>query len=75
MNGDVDILITRRDGKRDPNFMLDLVKHLYSVDKLLSDHLIMPKISPHGTETYMGICKIDSYPLHRRLDLKFYPRE
>jgi hypothetical protein len=37
--------------------MLQLIKRLESC--LLTDHLVMPRRSAHGSETYMGIGRLD----------------
>lgn len=70
--GDVDVLITRKDGKRDHNFMNSLVMNLEKV--LLTDNLVVPKTGSHGSETYMGVGRVEG-GIHRRIDLKYYPRE
>lgn len=71
--GDVDILLTRKDGKPFGNFLTKVVKALEGV--LLTDHLHMPKRSEHGHETYMGVGMIPEVGIHRRIDIKIYPRE
>jgi len=48
-----------------------LIKNLEGT--LLIEHLAMPRMSSHGNETYMGICKNGG--LSRRIDIKIYPRE
>mmetsp|Transcript_6431 Transcript_6431/g.5789 ORF Transcript_6431/g.5789 Transcript_6431/m.5789 type:complete len:112 (+) Transcript_6431:1459-1794(+) len=69
--GDIDILITRKDGKPFGNFLSRLVEALEG--RLLTDHLAMPKPGEYGSEMYMGICCNGG--LHRRIDIKIYPSE
>lgn len=64
--GDIDILITRKDGKPFNDFLLQLVHSLEGW--LLTDHLAMPKPGQYGSEMYMGICCNGG--LHRRIDIK-----
>ncbi|KRX08433.1 DNA polymerase lambda, fingers domain [Pseudocohnilembus persalinus] len=71
--GDVDILLTRRDGVYDNKFMENLIKLLTDEYGMLTDHLVVPKLGSHGSMTYMGIALVDQ--IHRRIDIKLYPRE
>jgi DNA polymerase lambda len=65
--GDIDVLITRKDGKNPPGFLATVVAELEK--SLLTDHLVLPKISPHGTETYMGVGQLRPELPHRRIDV------
>jgi len=35
----------------------------------------MSQANSNGISSYMGICQINSISLHRRIDIKYYPRE
>ena len=72
-SGDVDLLMTRKDGKNFHGFLYKLIKSLEG--DLITDHLKMPNIGSHDSETYMGWCMIPEVGIHRRLDIKIYPRE
>ncbi|CAD8084561.1 unnamed protein product [Paramecium sonneborni] len=71
--GDMDILITRCDGKNSDGFLMNLVQRLEG--KLLTYHLTLPKKGEHDNESYMGIGRINNQGIHRRIDLKLYPKE
>eukprot|EP01017_Pseudomicrothorax_dubius_P034101 TRINITY_DN4632_c0_g4_i1.p1 TRINITY_DN4632_c0_g4~~TRINITY_DN4632_c0_g4_i1.p1 ORF type:complete len:470 (+),score=87.17 TRINITY_DN4632_c0_g4_i1:356-1765(+) len=71
--GDIDILISRKDGKSFGNILTRLVERLTRTG-LLTDHLTQPSRSPHGSESFMGVCRLEG-GLHRRIDLKVYPRD
>ncbi|CAD8073711.1 unnamed protein product [Paramecium sonneborni] len=71
--GDMDILITRCDGKNTEDFLLNLIKRLEG--KLLTHHLTMPKRTEQDCETYMGIGRVSNQAIYRRIDLKLYPKE
>lgn len=71
--GDMDILITRKNGNPDSSFLLKLVTNLEG--KLLTEHLTHPKVNPSGSESYMGVGRIGEGGVHRRIDLKIYPKE
>ncbi|CAD8172309.1 unnamed protein product [Paramecium octaurelia] len=71
--GDMDILITRCDGKSADGFLMNLIQRLEG--KLLTHHLTMPRRGEHDTESYMGIGRINNNGIHRRIDLKLYPKE
>jgi len=47
---------------KDSGFVTDVLGHVTSE-------------SSHGSSTFMGVCKLSSAHLHRRLDIKVYPRE
>lgn len=71
--GDVDILIT------DKIINQEFVNNIFGLLKeegFLTDDLSYPNFhSPDKMCNYMGICKLpnDIYPIHRRIDIKFYP--
>lgn len=70
--GDMDILITRKDGKQEKGLLERIISKLENI--LLTEHLVHPRLTPHESETYMGVGRIDNGP-HRRIDIKIYPRE
>ncbi len=70
--GDMDILITRKDDRPVEGLLKRVVERLVGVE-FITDTLVMHKQSSHGSETFMGICKLEK--VHRRLDIKVYPRE
>ena len=72
-SGDIDLLITRKDGKPWGDFLYKLVKSLE--DELITDHITLPNMGSHGSETYMGWVMLKEVGIHRRLDIKIYPRE
>lgn len=53
--------------------MTNLIQKLSELG-FLTDHLALPHLGSHGSETYMGVCRIGE-GRHRRLDIKYYPRE
>ena len=67
------MLITRKDSGSYEGFVYKLIKSLE--DKLITDHLKMPNIGKYGCETYMGWCMLKEVGLHRRIDIKMYPRD
>lgn len=71
--GDIDILITNQEGDRDFQFMNKLITILTEKYKIITDFLVLPKISLKGSETFMGVCCVKQK--HRRIDIKFYPYE
>lgn len=71
--GDVDIIITRRDGTFESELIFALVERLEAVG-FLTDHLSMPhKQTSPSSLSYMGVCLHRG--VHRRLDIKYYPLE
>ena len=40
----------------------------------MTDHLSLSKPGSHGSESYMGVGRLNG-GLHRRIDIKIYPRE
>ena len=49
------------------------------IDKLETDGFLVERLgalkySSNGANTLFGICKLHDKPLHRRLDIKVYPR-
>jgi len=63
--------MSREDGKPFEGFLNRLVKGLEKI--LITDHLTKVKMSPLGSETYMGVLKHNG--IHRRIDMKIYPRD
>lgn len=73
--GDVDILIAPPPGVEAVDILGRLVCELEGMG-FLTDHLTerhRRPHNPHKPHTYMGICRLPQ-GLHRRLDLKVYPR-
>lgn len=55
--GDIDIIISRKDGVFERNFINNLVKELENLG-FLTDHLGQPKPDDHrGSMSYMGVCQ------------------
>jgi DNA polymerase lambda len=55
--GDMDIIITRKDGTYETHLLADLVKELEKVG-FLTDHLTTPKSSDtRSSISYMGVCQ------------------
>lgn len=72
-SGDADLLMTRKDGGPYKGFLEKLVKSMEG--DFITDHLKIPSARPHGCETYMGWCMFKEVGLHRRLDIKIYPKD
>ncbi|GBG31176.1 DNA polymerase lambda [Hondaea fermentalgiana] len=80
-SGDVDVILTTPDQAGCPP-LADLIAELHA-RKFIAADLTQPKdqlpVNRQGQvarkQTYMGICKLPGYKVHRRLDVKFYPRE
>lgn len=72
-SGDVDLLMMRKDGGSTQGFVYKLIKSLE--DELITDHLTMPSVGHYGSEMYMGWCMLKEVGIHRRIDIKMYPRE
>lgn len=73
MSGDIDILMTRKDGKSSNGFLKKLVNSLEGT--LITDHLNEAKMGNHRSENYMGWVMLPDVKIHRRIDMKIYPRE
>ena len=72
-SGDVDVLITRRDG-RAWRHLLGRVLRALEANGAEMHHLKMPDTTVEGgSQTYNGIVRLPGHALHRRLDLKVYP--
>ena len=72
--GDMDIIISRKDGVYEKRLLLDLVNELEKVG-FLTDHLTHPKPSDsRSSMSYMGVCKFNG-PTAHRIDIKYYPNE
>ena len=90
VSGDVDILISpskELDSDYLPaNALLQLIERL-STSGFLTDHLSMPSAAistlpdslgglpkEQYRSSYMGVCQLTAQELHRRIDIKIYPR-
>jgi DNA polymerase lambda len=72
--GDIDILVTRRDGGVDRGLMGQLVGELERRG-FVTDHITQPKpYDGRRAVHYMGVCRLEGGP-HHRIDLKLYPVE
>lgn len=72
--GDMDILITRRDGYVEKNLLQHLVTELEK-RRFITDHITFPKnYDGHSSVNYMGVCRLGE-ETHHRIDLKHYPVE
>jgi len=40
----------------------------------LHERLANTKVSDKGSESYMGVCKLDNDTYFRRIDIKVYPK-
>lgn len=66
----------RRAGYQDSPIFCELIEKLTSMG-FMTDKLAMPdaRYTPGKSQTFMGICKLPGQGrLHRRLDIKLYPR-
>lgn len=55
--GDMDIIISRKDGTYERHLLVDLVRELEKVG-FLTDHLTTPKASDsRSSVSYMGVCR------------------
>lgn len=68
--GDVDLLLARKDGLPHGEFLFKLVEILQEEGLLKETLQLMSEPSEKGTQTYMGICKLPSGSLYRRIDIK-----
>ena len=66
-SGDIDVLLTH------PKYKKNISKHKY-LQKLVSimkeNGFIIDSLTSDGAKKYMGICKIDSSPYGRRIDIR-----
>jgi DNA polymerase lambda len=70
--GDIDILITRKDGYAEKTLLQLLVNELEK-RKFITDHITTPKnYEGHNSVNYMGVCIFEDN-LHHRIDFKHYP--
>lgn len=70
--GDIDILITRKDGYVEKNLLQHLVVELEK-KKFITDHITFPKtFDGYSSVNYMGVCQFED-ELHHRIDFKHYP--
>lgn len=72
--GDVDILLTRKDEKP-INGMLEKLIVKLEKSEFLKERLGSTRVSDKGSEMYMGVCKLPDGKLHRRIDIKVYPKD
>ena len=74
--GDVDILLTRKDNKAINGMLEELLSRL-EAQNFLKERLGSTRVSDKGSEMYMGVCKLpeSKYKLHRRIDIKVYPKD
>jgi DNA polymerase lambda len=70
--GDVDILITRSDNGSTAG-MLDILLRQLTREGLLREQLAATTIHEKGKQMYMGVCIVDK--IHRRIDIKVYPKD
>ena len=68
-SGDIDVLITNKEGTTLDHPLETLVTLLTSIG------LIREHITEHGSTKYMGICKHVSSSYNRRIDIRYVPRE
>ena len=56
--------------------MLEQLLQKLEEDNFVKDRLTANRSSHHGSQTFFGICQLQDRPdrLHRRLDIKVYPR-
>ena len=72
--GDIDILITRKDGYVEKTLLNNLVLELEK-RAFITDHITHPKnYDGRKSVNYMGVCLFKD-TVHHRIDLKHYPAE
>jgi len=71
-SGDADILICLKEGTDDRGVLQRLVHRLTAQD-FITDSLALPDTSTFK-QSYMGVCCLGPGSLHRRIDVKLYPR-
>ena len=71
--GDIDLLITKREGgKVDRGILVQFVDLLHKKG-FVTDHLSMPReFDGHGSVLYMGVCRYQT-ERRMRIDIKCYP--
>ncbi|CDW74543.1 helix-hairpin-helix motif family protein [Stylonychia lemnae] len=72
--GDIDVLITRTDGKSIEGINEKVVVQLEK-EGFLKERLGALRKSATGSEGYQGICQLDKDHKFRRIDLKVYPAD
>ena len=72
--GDIDILITKNDGSSIKGIVEKAVERLEK-QGFLKERLGSLRYSHMGSEGYMGVCQLDDKHLHRRIDIKSYPKD
>ena len=73
--GDVDVVICA--GFNGTEFEKERAKLLEVVDRLEGSGFITDRLNQasDGYSMFMGICRLDGHALHRRIDLKLWPKE
>lgn len=72
MCGDIDIIISRKDGYYEKKLLVDFIVKLEEVG-FLTDHLQFPSgMQSRSSLSYMGVCKFGE-EVHHRIDIKYYP--
>jgi DNA polymerase lambda len=72
--GDIDVLITYKDGKNIKGLCEQVVCHLEKKG-FLKERLGDFRYSTTGSEGYMGVCQLTAKHMYRRIDIKVYPRD
>jgi len=71
--GDMDLIITRIDERKISGILHTLVDKL-TEKNIIIDTLSMSDNEDSNYQVFMGICKLNSNSLHRRLDIKVYEK-
>ena len=66
------MLLCRKDGLPYQKFLIELIEALEK-DGFLKERLQVAKSETSESMSYMGICKLGD--IHRRIDVKIYPKE
>jgi DNA polymerase/3'-5' exonuclease PolX len=72
--GDVDILISPPPGQENCNVLRALLESLRTAGFISADLNHPHEHVPGKSESWMGICRLGPDRLHRRVDIKVYPR-
>ena len=72
--GDIDVLITLKDGADIKGLCEKLVVKLEK-ENFLKERLGDFRYSTTGSEGYMGVCQLDAKHKFRRIDIKVYPKD
>ena len=76
-SGDVDILVTHKNGDKVRGLLNNIIKELTNIG-FLKDNLSMPSQKHKHfdeSDSYMGICKLKNKKYHRHIDIKVYRPE